>query len=81
MVKSCAGRRRPPSRCLALLIHGQVQREDAGQDQQVVLAGGDVDRVAGGQAEPAFGDGRGGLTVSLNGEFVAEQVAGRRAAG
>ena len=29
----------------ALLVIGQVQREDAGQDQQVVLAGGDVHRV------------------------------------
>ena len=46
--------RRALSRSVALLIHGQVQREDAAQDQHVVLTGGDVDRIAVGQAEPAF---------------------------
>jgi hypothetical protein len=56
-------------------VDGQVQREDAGQDQQVVLAGRDLDRVACGHGEPASGDGRDGLAVPLDGEFVAEQVA------
>jgi hypothetical protein len=56
-------------------VERQVQREDAGQDQHVVLARGDVDRVAVGHAQPALGDGRNGLAVPLDRELVAEQVA------
>src|SRR5918994_2767687 len=48
----------PGSDLSALLVLGQVEREDAGQDQQVVLAGGDVHRIGVAHAEPAFGDGR-----------------------
>jgi len=58
------------------LVKDQVESEDTGQDQQVVLARGDINRVARGQAESAFGDAGSGLTTTLNGEFVTEQVAG-----
>src|SRR5262249_35193673 len=63
---------------LSVVVFGvdrQVQREDAGQDQHVVLAGGDVDRVARGHGEQAFGDGRDRLAVPLDRELVVHQVA------
>src|SRR5262249_59868543 len=67
----------PPLCFLSVVVFGvdrQVQREDAGQNQHVVLAGGDLDRVARGHGQPAFGDRRDGLAVPLDREFVAEQV-------
>src|SRR5215213_4092590 len=59
----------------ALLVLGQVQCEDAGQDQQVVLAGGDVHRVDVAHAEPALGDRRHRLAAAADGELMVEQVA------
>src|SRR5262249_31567118 len=67
----------PPLCFLSVVVFGvdrQVQREDAGQNQHVVLAGSDVDRIARGRGQPALGDGRDGLAVRLDREFVAEQV-------
>src|SRR5262249_6423186 len=64
----------PPLCFLSVVVFGvdrQVQREDAGQNQHVVLAGGDLDRIARGHGQPAFGDGRDGLAVPLDREFVA----------
>src|SRR4029450_8381596 len=60
---------------LALAILGEVQRQDAGQDQQVVLVGRDVDSVGVAHAEPALGDGGHRLVAASDGVLVIEQVA------
>src|SRR6266536_844367 len=66
----------PSSRSAAHTVCGEVEGEDAGQDHQVVLARGDVDRVGVAKGEPALGDGRHRLTATADGELVVEQVAG-----
>jgi hypothetical protein len=53
----------------------QVQRQHAGQDQQVVLAGGDLHRVGVAHGEPPLGDRRHRLVAAPDGEFVVEQVS------
>ena len=56
----------------SLLILGQVQREDTRQDEQVVLAEGDVHGVDVSHAEPALGDRRHRLAAAADGELMVE---------
>src|ERR1700692_823784 len=54
----------------------RLERQDAAEDERVVLPVNDVDAVRVGKADPGLGDRRDGLTVLGEEEVVSGEVSG-----
>src|SRR5260221_6775526 len=59
---------------LVLVVFGEVQREDTGQQQDVVFSRRDVYAVGRGQADPLLRDGRHDLPLATDRELVLEEA-------